>query len=198
MTSASPRDPFITLWHTAPEPDTHHLLQDLQRLNRLHQRFNRSLLAILCGFAILLVFEEATGRIATHGIVSALWISGVVVGAWRQRCARCTRLDALTADTVGLLKAMLAKAKSDLFVARCLYTGAPLAAGISFAVFKFAGAGSASPIMRVIPPGLEMIQTAAGAAALIIMIVVGIILARSRSLQVRDLDEKLTLFETDL
>jgi hypothetical protein len=197
MTSTPPHDPLITLWHTAPEPDNHSLLQDLGRLNRLHQRFNRSVLAILCGIAILLLFEEITGRLASHGVVSAIWISGVVIGAFWHGRARCNRLDALTLDTVRLLKAMIATAKSDLFVARCLYAGVPLSAGISFSVLKLAGVG-ASPIVKAINPGLEMIQTGAGVAGLIIMTVVGIVLAHSRSLQVRNLSEKLRLFETDL
>jgi len=197
MTSTPPHDPLVALWHTAPEPDTHQLLQDLERFKRLHQRLNRSLLAILGGIAILLLFEEATGRIASHGILSAIWIGGVVIGAWWHRRARCNRIDALTLDTVNLLKAMIARAKNDLFVARCLYAGVPLGAGVSFSVLKFTGV-DASPAAKDIKPGLEMIQTGAGVAALIIMIVIGVVLARSRSLQVRALNEKLISFETDL
>jgi hypothetical protein len=124
-------------------------------------------------------------------------IGGVVIGAWWQRRAQCNRLDSLTLDTVSLLKAMIARARHDLFLARCLYAGVPLGAGVSFSVLKFAGMGL-SPAAKAIIPGLEMIQTGAGVAALIIMIVIGIVLARSRSLQVRDLSEELKSFESDL
>jgi hypothetical protein len=197
MTSLPPHDPLVALWQTAPEPDTHHLLQDVQRLNRLHQRLNRSLLAILCGIALLLIFEEATGRIASHGILSVIWTLGLVIGLIWHRRARCNRSDALTLDTVSLLKLMIARAKSDLFVARCLYAGVPLGAVAGFVVAKLAGIG-ASPLAKSVNPHLHMVQTSAGIAALIIMMVVGAILARSRSLQVQHLSDKLRSIQADL
>ena len=144
MTSLPPHDPLSALWQTAPKPDTHQLLQDLQRLNRLHQRLNRSVFAILCGISLLLIFEEATGRVRTHGILSVIWILGLVLGAaWRRRSRR-NRSDALTLDTVSLLKSTIARAKRDLFVARCLYAGVPCGAAVGFFVAKLAGI-SASP-----------------------------------------------------
>ncbi len=197
MTSTPSQDPLVALWHTAPEPDTSHLLQDLQRLTRLHRRLNRSVVAILYGIALLLLFEEATRRIGSHGILSAIWLAGVLIGTSWQRRARCNRVDVLNSDTVSLLRAMIARAKSDLLVARSLYAGVPLSAGLSSLVLKFAGVG-ASPAAKAIHPGIQRIQTGAGVAALIIMIVTGIVLARSRSRQVRELQEKLTSFEIDL
>jgi hypothetical protein len=196
MTSI-PRDPLASLWQTAPEPDTHHLVQDLQRLNRLHQRHDRSVLAIVCGFAALLLFEESTGRLASHGIVSAIWIVCGVGGTLWQRRARCNRLDALTMDTVTLLKAMIVRARRDLFVARCLYAGVPLGAAVGYAVSKFAGIGAAAST-RAVSPRLELIQTGAGIAALAAMMIVGVILARARNLQVRELREKLRSIESEL
>ncbi len=197
MTSLPPNDPLVALWQTAPKPDTHHLLQDLQRVNRLHQRTNRSILAILCGIAILLIFEEATGRVATRGALSVIWILGLILGVvWRRR-ARCSRSDALTSDTVSLLKFMIARAKSDLFIARCLYAGVPCGAVFGYLVTKLAGIG-APPSAIAVPANLNLIQTAAGVAALIAMMVTGVILARSRRLQVQELSEKLRLIKADL
>ena len=100
MTSLPPHDPLVTLWQTAPKPDTQHLLQDLKRLNRLHQRLNRIVFAILCGISLLLIFEEATGRVATHGTLSVIWILGLIMGTVWHRRARCEQADALTLDTV--------------------------------------------------------------------------------------------------
>jgi hypothetical protein len=197
MTSMPPHDPIVSLWQTAPKSDTRYLVQDLQRLNRLHQRHNRSVLTIMCGIAVLLVFEEATGRLASHGILSGLWIAGVVAGLVWQRRARCRQLDALTLDTVRLLKAMIARAKNDLFVARCLYAGVPLGAAVGYVVSKFVGIGASESGIAA-HPHLEMAQTGAGVAALIVMMVVGVILARSRRVQVRELSEKLKAIETEL
>jgi hypothetical protein len=197
MTSPPPHDPLAALWQTAPKPDTQHLVQDLQRLNRLHRRLSRSVLAIVCGIAILLIFEEATGRVATHGALSAIWILGLVLGAaWRRR-ARCSRADALTLDTVSLLKFMIARAKSDLLVARCLYAGVPCGAVAGFVAMKLAGIGGAPSVMAV-HARLHLVQTGAGVAALIAMMVTGAILARSRGVQVRELGEKLRSIEADL
>ncbi len=194
MTSLPPHDPLVALWQTAPKPDTHHLLQDLQRLNRLHQRHNRTIWAIMCGIAILLLFEEATGRLASHGILSAIWILGLLVGVFLQRRTRCNRVDALTLDTVSLLKFMIARAKKDLFVARCLYAGVPCGAVVGFIVAKLAGIGPS----QAVGPRLNMIQTGAGIAALIVMMVTGVILARARRLQVQELTEKLRSINADL
>jgi hypothetical protein len=197
MTPLSPNDPFVSLWQTAPKPDTHHLLQDLERLNRLHQRLDRTVFAILCGISLLLVFEEATGRVGTHGALSAIWTLGLVLGVvWRRR-ARCSRLDALTWDTVRLLKFMIARARSDLQIARCLYAGVPCGAAAGFFVAKLAGIGTPSRAAPV-HAGLHLVQTGAGIAALIAMMVTGAILARSRRTQVQELSEKLKMIEADL
>lgn len=128
MTSLPPQDPLIALWQTTPKPDTGHLLQEVQRLNRLHQRLKRTVLGIMCGIGVLLIFEEATGRVTSHGILSGIWILGLVIGLVYHRRARCDRFDALSLDTVSLLKSMIARAKRDLFVARCLYAGVPCGA----------------------------------------------------------------------
>jgi hypothetical protein len=197
MTSLPPHDPLVALWQTAPKPDTQNLLQDLQRLNRLHQRHNRSIWAIVCGIAILLLFEEATGRLASHGILSAIWILGLGIGLLLQRRGRCNRVDALTLDTVSLLRFMIARAKKDLFVARCLYAGVPCGAVVGFITAKLAGIG-ASPSAQAAGPRLNMIQTGAGIAAIIAMMVTGVILARSRHLQVQELTEKLRSINADL
>jgi hypothetical protein len=197
MTFPPPHDPLVSLWQTASKPDTQNLMQDLQRLNQLHQRHNKSVLAIVCGIAVLLVFEEATGRLASHGILSMIWIVFVVADVMVRRRARCNRLNAMTLDTVSLLKAMIAHAKRDLFVARCLYAGVPLSAVVGYVVAKFLGIGASGPA-RAAHPHLDMVQTGAGVAALIIMMAVGAILARSRSLQVRELSEKLRVIESDL
>jgi hypothetical protein len=197
MTSSPQSDPFIALWQTAPKPDTHHLANDVQRLNRLHQRLNRSILAILCGIAVLLAFEEATGRLASRGILSVAWTLAVVIVVARHRRARCNRFEALTLDTVSLLNSMIARAKSDLSLARRLYIGTPCGAVLGGLVMKLISAGS-PPSAPSPHSGLQLIQTGAGIVTLIVMIVTGLILARSRNLQVKELSEKLKLIEADL
>ena len=196
MTTLHQDDSLIGLWQSAPKPDPYRVLQDLQRSNRLHTRFYRSLIAILCGFAVLLIFEEATGRLETHGLISALWILFVTSIVWRRR-VRCKRLDALTMDTVSLLKSMIARAKSDLFIARCLYAGVPCGAVAGWAVVRFAGLSAAAAVSAV-HPNLERVQTGAGIAALILMMIAGVILARSRHAQVVGLSDKLRGIESDL
>ena len=168
MTSLPPHDPLVSLWQTAPKPDTHHLLQDLQRLKRLHKRFNWSLVAIFCGISLLFIFEEATGRVTTHGMLSVVWILSLVLGAVWQRRARCNRSDALTLDTVSLLKFMIVRAKNDLFIARCLYAGVPCGAAVGFVFGGMAGFNP-SPSAIAAHAQLHLIQTGVGIAALIAM-----------------------------
>lgn len=197
MTSMPEHDPLVSLWQTAPKPDTQHLMQDLQRLNSLHQRLDRTVLAIMCGVAILLVFEEATARTVTHGFLSVGFITVVAVGVIWKRRARCNRLDALTLGTISLLKAMIARAKKDLFIARCLYAGVPIGAAVGYVVSYFLGIRASSP-GRAANPHLEIVQTVADVVTLIAMMVIGVILSRSRSVQVRELSEKLRAIESDL
>ncbi len=196
MTPLPPRDPLVSLWQTAPKPDTQPLLRDLDRLKRLHRRLNRAVFAIMSGVALLLVFEEATGRISKHGTLSVIWILGLAFALIRHRRARSNRSDVLTLDTVSLLKSMLARAKKDLFVARCLYGGVPCGAVVGFVVMKMADTGASPP--AVVHPWLHLMQTGAAIAVLVAMMVTGVVLARSRSIQVRDLSEKLRLFKADL
>jgi len=197
MTSLPPQDPLVALWQTTPKPDTSHLLPQLQRLDRLHRRLNRTVLAIVCGIDSLLIFEEATSRVASHGILSVTWTLGLVIGLIFHRRARCNRSDALTLDTVSLLKSMIARAKSDLFVARCLYAGVPCGAVAGYIIVKLAGIG-APPLANGISPHLRTIQTGAGIAGLIVMMAAGAILARSRRLQVHELSDKLRSITDDL
>jgi hypothetical protein len=126
-----------------------------------------------------------------------IWTLGLVIGLIFHRRARCNRSDALTLDTVSLLKSMIARAKSDLFVARCLYVGVPCGAVAGYIVMKLAGIG-APPLANGISPHLRTIQTGAGIAALIVMMAAGAILARSRHLQVHELSDKLRSIADDL
>jgi hypothetical protein len=197
MNSSPSNDPLVALWQTAPKPDTQHLLQDLQRLKQMHQRLERTVLAILCGVSLLLILAEATGRFVTHGILSLVWILGLAIGVARQRRARCKRIDALAFDTVSLLKVMLARAKSDLFIARCLYAGVPCGALVGALVTKIAGIGASKAAVAV-HPQIDLILTGAGMAVLVHMVVAGVVLARSRGLQVKALTEKLRSAEAEL
>ena len=197
MTSMPEHDSLVSLWQTAAKTDTQNLMQDLQRLNRLQRRHNQIVLAIMCGIPVLLIFEEATGRLGSHGVLSAVWIAVVLAGVVWKRRTRCNQLDALTLDTVRLLKAMIARAKRDLFVARCLYAGVPLGAALGYVVSKLAGIREMVPA-RAAHPHIEVAQTGAGVAALVFMVVAGVILARARSVQVRELNEKLKAIESDL
>ena len=197
MNSLPPHDPLIALWQATPKPDGPQFLNHLQRLNLLHRRLNRSVYAIVCGIAILLIFEESTGRLVSHGLVSLIWILGSAIGIGWQRRTRCNRADALTLDTVSLLKFMIARAKSDLSIARWLYAGVPCGAAAGFAMAELA-ANSTAHGTRAVSPHLQMMQTGLGIAALIAMMMTGAILARSRRLQVQELSEKLKLIQADL
>jgi len=197
MNPSPSNDPLIALWRTAPNPDTQRLLQDLQRLRQMHRRLMWTVVGILCGVSLLLILAEAIGRIATHGILSAIWIVALAIGAAWQWRARCNAIDALTSDTVSLLKFMLARAKSDLFIARCLYAGVPCGALVGAFVTQLMRT-SASPAAMAVRPALHPILTSAGVAVLIIMVVAGFILARSRRFQVKALAEKLRSAEAEL
>jgi hypothetical protein len=205
MTSLPPHDlpaddPLVALWQTSQRTDAHDLVQETQRLDRLHKRFHRSILAILYGISVLLIFEEATGRVATRGLLSVAWTVVVTGVIWRKR-TRCTRVDALTLDTVSLLKSMIAQAKKDLILARNLYLGAPCGAVAGVIVMRFLmkfRSFRAGTVSRPVGPHLEMVQTGAGLATLAIMVVAGLVLARSRARQVKDLSEKLKSIEADL
>jgi|HubBroStandDraft_1064217.scaffolds.fasta_scaffold159729_2 predicted tellurium resistance membrane protein TerC len=190
-------DPLVSLWQTAPKPDTQDLLQDLQRLKQSHRRLNRIVFAIMCCISLLIILEEATGRVTTHGALSVIWILGLMLGVIWHRSARCARSDSLTLDTVSLLKSMITGAKSDLLVARCLYAGVPCGAVVGFLAVKLAGHNS-SPTPIDVNAHLQIIQTGAGLAALLAMIVTGVILARSRRAQVQALSEKLRSIDSDL
>ena len=197
MNSSPSNDPLVALWQTAPKPDTQHLLQDLQRLRQMRQLLERIVLAILCGVSLLLIVSEATGHIATRGLLSAIWIPALVITVAWQRRARCNRVDALAFDTVSLLKRMLARAKADLFIARCLYAGVPCGALAGTLGVKIAGIGT-SPLTSTVDPQFHLILNGVGVAVLIVMVVAGVILARSRRLQVKVLTEKLRSVEAGL
>ncbi len=197
MNASTPPDPLVSLWQNTPKPDTGSLLFALDRQRQLHRRLNRTLWALLCGVGILIAFEEATGRVNTNGVLSGMWLLGLGIGFVLMRRSQVNRSQVLTMDMAGLLKSTIARAKKDLFLARCLYAGVPCGAVASYIILKLAGFGS-SPSANAAGPRLSAIQTAAGIVALLIMIIAGVILARSRRLQVQDLTKKLTSIAEDV
>jgi len=197
MTPSHPHDPFVDLWHTAPKPDTQQVLRDLQRHRRMHRRFNWGLALILAMISLLLISKEVSGRLPTLGWLSAIWLLSLAASAvWHWR-VHGRRTGVLERDTVSLLKFMIRQARTDLFLAQCLYKGVPLGAAFGFLVMKFLGLRPA-PRALTADPLLVLIQTSVAVAVLIAMVVTGVILARSRRTQVQELSEKLKLIDTGL
>lgn len=191
------QDPLAALWQTAPKSDTSSLLQDLQRVNRHHQRLYRIVFVILCGTGLLLIFDAVTERSMAHGALAVIWILGLVLGvAWYRR-ARCNRAEAITFDTVRLLRFMIARAQKDLRIARCLYAGAPCGAVAGFIMARLTGFGAA-PNATAVSPHVYLILTGAALAALIAMMAIGLVVARERRLQVQELREKLRSIHEDM
>lgn len=196
MTSLPPQDPLAALWQTAPKSDTSSLLQDLQRLNRRHQRLYRIVFTILCGTGLLLIFDAVTERSMTHGALGLIWILGLVLGFVWYRRARCNRAEAITFDTVRLLRFMIAQAQKDLRIARCLYAGAPCGALAGFIIARLIGFGT-SPNATAVSTQVHLMRTGAAVAALITMMVIGMMVARDRRLQVQEFREKLRSIQED-
>jgi hypothetical protein len=197
MTDLPPSDPIVALWQTAPKSETRQLLQDLQRQDRMHRLFQRVLVTIVGAVSLLLLLEEITGRVATHGWLSASWILCLAAGLiWRYGTRRQPSGD-LNLDTVTLLKSSIRQAQKDLFLARCLYAGVPCGAVCGFLVMQFA-AQHGSALTLATDPTARMIQTGAGIIALVAMMVTGAVLARSRRIQARELSDQLKSMESDL
>jgi hypothetical protein len=197
MTDLPASDPFVALWQTAPKPDTRQLLQDLRRQDRMHRLFHRVLVTIVGAVSLLLLLAEITGRVATHGWLSASWILCLAAGLIWRYGTRCQHSGDLNVDTVTLLKSSIRQAQKDLFLARCLYAGVPCGAACGFLVMHLA-AQLGPALTLAIDPRVRMIQTGAGIIALISMMVTGAVLARSRRIQARQLSEKLKSIESDL
>jgi FtsH-binding integral membrane protein len=197
MTPLPQQDPLAALWQTAPKSDTSSLLQDLQRLNRRHQRLYWIVFVILSGTALLLIFDAVTEHSMTHGALCVIWILGLVLGIVWHRRARCNRAEAITFDTVRLLRFMIARAKKDLRIARCLNAGAPSGAVVGFIIARLTGFGT-SPNAIALSPQVHLIRTGVAVAALITMMVIGLIAARDRRLQVQELREKLRSIQEDM
>ena len=196
MNTAPSNDRLVALWQTAPPPDPHRLIRDLQRLQRMHRRLIRVVAGLLAGVSLLLMLAEATGRPATHGILSAIWILGLTIGtAWRWR-ARCSRIDAVTLDTVNSLKWMLGRAKRDLLLARCLYAGVPCGALTGAVVSNLLRHGSSPE--AALRPASHPILSVAGLSVLLLMMAAGFVLAWSRRSEVKRLAERLRSAEVGL
>jgi len=196
MSEPSQADPFATLWQSAPKPDTGQLLRDLQRLQKAQRWHSRILTIILCGIALFFIFEEATGRSDTHGLISALWIA-FVAGAIGYQRVRCRSVDPLDLDTASLLKRMIARARRGLFQARCLYLGTPLGAVTGAALTRVLAPGAA-PSGHMAQSNLTLMQTIVGLIALVAMIISGLVLARVRRRQLLELTGKLKSLEESL
>lgn len=196
MNSTPSNDPLVTLWQTASVPDEDRLVRELRRLQKMHRRLVGVIGGLLSAVTILLTLAEATGRLLTRGILSAIWIVGLmIVAAWHWR-ARCSRIDALTLDTVGLLRWMIRRAKRDLLLARCLYAGVPCGAltGAFLSSFRYSGGASPESAFR---PHVSILSVA-GLAVLLFMILAGTLLARSRQLEIERLTENLELAQAEL
>ena len=189
-------DPFAQLWQSAPEPDTRQLMQDLKRLQAVHRRQNRIVILIVCAIALLLVFGAIAVRSVGLGVITVLWIA-FVAGVIGYQRVRCRAADALDLDTVSLLKRMIKRARRGLVQARRLYIGVPLAAAVGAAVTRILGPRLALG-GHAVHPGLVTAYTIASLCMLVGIIVAGLVLARARQRQLRELGETLRLFEESL
>ncbi|GLQ96149.1 hypothetical protein [Dyella mobilis] len=196
MSEPSQTDPFAALWQSAPQPDTRQLMRDLQRWQSAQRWHQRMLIAIICGIALFLVFEETTRWSGTHGLISVLWIA-FVAGALGYQRLRCRAVDPLDLNTVTLLKRMIARAKRGLFQARCLYLGTPLGAVAGAVLMRVLAPGTA-PGGHIAQPSLAMVPPLASLLALAAMIIAGLVLARARRRQLRELTAKLKSLEENL
>ena len=185
-------DPFIALWQTAPQPDTQGLVEAVKRADAAHRRLNWTLVALLSAITLIIAFEEATGRLRTHGAVTVLWSIALIAGFMRHRRATRRLSTALSEDTQSLLNLMLSRAKRGLRLARCLYLGTPIGAVIGWFI------GGAIHINAAGTGWLSQLQTALGLAMLSTMMVSGLVLAGLRRRQVDDLSAKLRAFQDDL
>jgi hypothetical protein len=156
-----------------------------------------ALAAIVCGTSLLLILEEATGRIATHGWLSASWIACLIAGVIWRYATRCHYSDVIDMDTVSLLRRSIRQARKDLFLARCLYAGVPCGALGGFLLMQLT-LRHTSALTLVTDPTIRLIQAAAGIAALLAMMITGAVLARSRRQLARKLGENLRSLEIDL
>ncbi len=196
MTKSSDIDPLARLWQSAPAPDTGQLVHDLRRLQAVHRWHHRILVLILCGTALLLLFGAVALRSVSLGIITGLWIAFVAGAVFYQR-TRCKAVDALDLDTVSLLKRMIERAKRGLAQARRLYAGVPVAAAVGavatrifFPGLPFGG--------HAVHPWLAQVFTIASLVMLGVMVVAGLVLARARQRQLRELTQTLRSFEESL
>jgi len=193
MTEPNAPDPLARLWQSAPEPDTGRLMHDLRRLQKAHQRHKLTIICLLCATTLVLVFAEAVVRSVPLGVVTALWIAFVAGAIWYQR-VRCRAADALDLDTVSLLKRMIQRARKGLAQARRLYAAALVAAAAGWVATRTfmpdLGAGRPSATAW-----LHVTYTIASLALLVVIVSAGLLLARARQRQLRELTEKLRLFE---
>ena len=185
-------DPFIALWQTAPQPDTQDLIDAVKRADAAHRRLNLSLLALMALITLVIAFEEATGRLRTHGAVTILWSVGLIAGLlWHRRAGR--RLSAaLSEDTMSLLGLMIRRAKRGLALARYLYLGTPAGAVAGWFI------GNAVHISAGGTGWLSHVQTAIGIVMLSVMMVSGLVLAGLRRRQVDELSARLREFQDDM
>lgn len=185
-------DPFIALWQTAPQPDVQAVLDAVKRADAAHKRLNWTLVALLSTITLIIAFEEATGRLRTHGVVTILWTVGLGAGLlWHCRAGRRLSV-ALSEDTLSLLNLMIRRAKRGLKLARYLYLGTPVGAVVGWFI------ANATHISAGSSGWLSLVQTAAGIAMLGMMMVSGLVLARLRRRQVDELSARLREFQEDL
>ncbi len=185
-------DPFIALWQTAPQPDVQATLDAVKRADAAHKRLNWTLAALLSAITLIIAFEEATGRLRTHGVITVLWSLALFAGFLRHRYAARRLSAALSEDTRSLLALMLLRAKRGLRLARTLYLGTPIGAVIGWFI------GGAIHINAAGTGWLSQLQTALGLAMLSIMMVSGLALAGLRRRQVDDLTAKLQAWQNEV
>lgn len=197
MTPSSSQDPLAALWQTAPKTDTSSLLRNLQSANSRHRLLNWIAFAIMCGTGLLLIDDAITHGTVAHIALCVAWNLGLLVGVTWYRRAGCHRAEAVTFDTIRLLKFMIARGKRDLRLARCLYVGAPCGAAAGFMIARLTGFEALqSPIAA--SSHTHLIRTGGGLTALILMMVIGLMMARDRRAQIRQLTETLKSIQGDV
>lgn len=175
--TVQPDQDLQALWASRPAPDPDALLAQLKRNNAEARRLNQIGLGVGIASGLFVIFSEIIGILTTRGALSVV-MAVLILGSWlHYRQAKRRLSAAFSREPQAMVRFMIDRARSALFLARSMYSCQWIGLVAGFAASRLTRDGDRDIL---IPDQVLGIIIVAVLAAFIAMTAYGVRLARRK------------------
>lgn len=179
-----PTGALAALWQSGGEIDVEPLVKRLQRQNKRLRQLNQLSFLVCIASLIFLIALEFTDQIPTRGLLSLIGAVSVAGSWWKYRRDKARLIAAYSEEPARLLPFLIKRTRAMRNLGRYYYLCSFPSFVTGFLVSRFLGPDSTNG-----PPASWFVMLAIfGLGALVAITVWGVLIARSKTAELRELE----------